>query len=570
MCVVWLVLPAQIVSVAVLLSVAPDALDPTAQEAITPGEETRFFVAQGVSALIQGLVYLVSTAACFKAIADAYLGAGPTAKRSLSFGLRRVPRLLALSIVSAFAFALAFGALAGLVLLTTEAVLALLLLMIPAAIYVGVSWSLSTCALLFEDVGPIAALRRSWALVHGSWWRVFGVLAVGVLLVSALRWPLRAIAWRRAAFGAGAAALAAACVLVPQLFAGPAPEVFTAAGARRFPEFGPNGTLHFFADSTLAYLRQNRSGFDLRYSGSLVLLAAVALLVARPANLRLLRAEVLAMPAVALTAWAAAQAVLFRLYLPHRYTYPLVAFAVIVIGTTLRPTFADASRRRAVAIAAGLVAAAAFAVWVFPLAPVEAPDRFGVLLLAAGAALLLAVAVRPAAGAVVAGALVLVLVLGAQGSLSRGNACPAPPVTRHLAALPKDAIVAGDPEDLKCLPLTARRAVVISGQLAPAYEIDYFLSGRNRMFADLAAVYGPSPRAIAALRTRYGATHLWIRRRDVEAGGPRWRPRKLPYGRYVQRLRRAGPPASLRLPAACRTFARGQDEVYDLACLAGS
>ena len=186
MCVVWLVLPAQIVSVAVLLSVAPDALDPTTQEAISPGEETRFFVAQGVSALIQGLVYLVATAACFKAIADAYLGAGPTAKRSLSFGLRRVPRLLALSIVSAFAFAVPFGVLAGLAALTSAAVLALLLVLIPAAIYVGVSWSLGTCALLFEDVGPITALRRSWALVHGSWWRVFGILAVGVILVSVL------------------------------------------------------------------------------------------------------------------------------------------------------------------------------------------------------------------------------------------------------------------------------------------------------------------------------------------------------------------------------------------------
>ncbi len=186
MCVVWLVLPAQIVSVSVLLSVAPDALDPTSQQAIEPGEETRFFVAQGVSALIQGLVYLVATAACFKAIADAYLGAGPTAKRSLGFGLRRVPRLLALSIISGLALAVPFGAVVGLAALTTEAVLALFLLAIPAAIYVGVSWSLGTCALLFEDVGPVKALRRSWALVHGSWWRVFGVLAVGVILVSLL------------------------------------------------------------------------------------------------------------------------------------------------------------------------------------------------------------------------------------------------------------------------------------------------------------------------------------------------------------------------------------------------
>ena len=186
MCVVWLVLPAQIVSVAVLLSVAPDALDPTAQQPIDTGEETRFLVAQGISGLVQGAVYLVSTAACFKAIADAYLGAEPTAKRSLAFGLRRVPRLLGLYVLTFLIFAVVFGALAGLVALLGPAVLVLLLVLIPAAVYVGVLLSLSTAALLFEDVGPVRAMRRSFELVRGSWWRVLGILFVGVLLVSVL------------------------------------------------------------------------------------------------------------------------------------------------------------------------------------------------------------------------------------------------------------------------------------------------------------------------------------------------------------------------------------------------
>ena len=186
MCVVWLVLPAQIISVAVLLSVAPDALDPTSQQAIEPGEETRFFVAQGISGLVQGAVYLVSTAACFKALADAYLGTEPGARRSLAFGLRRVPRLLALYLVWFVAFALVFGVLGGLVALAGPAVLVLLLVLIPAAIYLGICWSLSTAALLFEDVGPVRALKRSYGLVRGSWWRVLGVLMVGVMLVSVL------------------------------------------------------------------------------------------------------------------------------------------------------------------------------------------------------------------------------------------------------------------------------------------------------------------------------------------------------------------------------------------------
>ena len=193
MCVLWLVLPAQILSVAVLLSVAPEALDPTTSETVDPGDETSFFVAQGISGLVQGAVYLISTAACFKAIADAYLGTEPSARRSLGFGLRRVPRLLALYLLYGLAFFLVFGGVAGLAAVAGPAVLVLLLVLIPAAIYAGNAWSLSTPALLFEDTGPVTALKRSWSLVRGSWWRVLGIILVGVLLVSVLAGVLQGI-----------------------------------------------------------------------------------------------------------------------------------------------------------------------------------------------------------------------------------------------------------------------------------------------------------------------------------------------------------------------------------------
>ena len=168
-----------------------------------------------------------------------------------------------------------------------------------------------------------------------------GLLAVGVLLVSALRWRDRRprLDRRRAAFALLALALFTAAVLGPQLAAGGSPRVLSAAEARAYPEFGAHGPLHFFVPSAIEYLRQNRSGFDLRGSGSILALAALALLLVRPANLRLLRAEVLALPIVALGAYAVAQAVLFQLYLPHRYTYPLVAFFAIAVGVTIRPTW---------------------------------------------------------------------------------------------------------------------------------------------------------------------------------------------------------------------------------------
>jgi glycerophosphoryl diester phosphodiesterase family protein len=174
-CVVWVVLPVQIISVLITLSIAPEQLDFTSTETVEPGEEDAFFASQAVIGLLSGVVYLLSTAACFKAVADAYLGSEPAAGRSLSFALRRLPALIWFGIVLVAALVLAF-----------------LLLIIPG-IWLSVAWSLAIPALLFERVGAFGAMRRSFRLVRGRWWKVFVTLMVGVLLVSFLGGILQGI-----------------------------------------------------------------------------------------------------------------------------------------------------------------------------------------------------------------------------------------------------------------------------------------------------------------------------------------------------------------------------------------
>lgn len=417
----------------------------------------------------------------------------------------------------------------------------------------------------------LLALRRRYlaaALVAASGALLYppaALLAVGVLVV--------ARRWRFAALAGG---LTVAAVIGPELVSGGAPRVFTASEARAFPEFGPHGPLHFFASSTVEYLRDNRSGFDLRTSGSILFVAALAVLLARRDNRRHLRAEVWAMPVVALLGWAAAQAVLFRLYLPHRYTYPLAAFFAIAVAVLLGPTWRSlgTSRIRTFALLVAPVLICAAAIYVFPLAPVEPRVATRTALVLAGACVVgagLLVNVSPATGALLTGLALIGALVVLPDRLPHGNPCPHTPVSHYLASLPKDAIVAGDPVDLMCVPATAKRAVVISNQLAPAYEVEYFKHGRERMFADLRAYYGPSVAAIADLRRRYGATHIWVRRdaveKEIAGDGRRWHGRELPYGRFVRDLAHSGRPAVLSLPASCRTFARGPVEVYDIACL---
>jgi len=65
---------------------------------------------------------------------------------------------------------------------------------VAAAVWVSTAWALAAVALLLEGRGVFSSLARSARLVRGTWWRVFGVLlltlvlayiAVGVLVVPA-------------------------------------------------------------------------------------------------------------------------------------------------------------------------------------------------------------------------------------------------------------------------------------------------------------------------------------------------------------------------------------------------
>ena len=340
---------------------------------------------------------------------------------------------------------------------------------------------------------PAALIAAAAAFVYPT----AALLASGVLAVSALRVRRPWVDVRRAAY----AALALAGTAAVTLGAGGARAVLSASEARGYDEFGADGALNFFVPSVIDYLRQNRSGFDIQPSGSALLLAALLLLFIARGRARL-RPEVLALPVVALLGWAAAQLVLFQLYLPHRFTYPLVAFFAIAVGVLLRPAWEAAPRRWLLAAPALIFA---FAVFWFPLGPTR--PRAALPLVLAGAGLILAVALAPrlrapAAGAAVLGVAILVAVAGATKNWKRGSPCPRYAATGFLSQLPKDAVIAGDPMDLKCLPATTRRAVVTSTQLAPSYETEYFLQGRERMFTTLRAVYGPSPQALGELQDR--------------------------------------------------------------------
>lgn len=86
--------------------------------------------------------------------------------------------LVGLPLISLVVVAAAGGAAGFAVLLFGSVALA------PFVLYVAVRLSLGVPVVMREGRGPVDALRRSWDLVKGSWWWVFGVGVVMALCVS--------------------------------------------------------------------------------------------------------------------------------------------------------------------------------------------------------------------------------------------------------------------------------------------------------------------------------------------------------------------------------------------------
>jgi hypothetical protein len=55
----------------------------------------------------------------------------------------------------------------------------------------------------------------------------------------------------------------------------------------------------------------------------------------------------------------------------------------------------------------------------------------------------------------------------------------------------------------------------------------------------------------------------------IAEDGARWRQGDEPYGTFIRGMLRAGEPAVLHLPAACRRWQNDVSELYDIRCIAG-
>ena len=163
------VAPFEILSALIQASALPDS---TFLTETTPGEPVDFdrdfwltVAGFGVATLLSFVAGIVATGACFKAIADGYLGERAEWRPALGYAARRFHSILWVTILG-----------------TIISVLGLFLLIIPG-IYLYVCFAVAVPVLLTEGVKGRKALGRSRRLVKGRWWGAFGVVVLGAILV---------------------------------------------------------------------------------------------------------------------------------------------------------------------------------------------------------------------------------------------------------------------------------------------------------------------------------------------------------------------------------------------------
>jgi hypothetical protein len=171
------VIPLQLLTAVVLLSTVPSGSDVPSGPFSGTNSATDKAAAIGAQATLEVASLLVGalvTAACVKAVSDAYLGQAPAIGESLRFALRRLVRVVGLEIV-----------------LNLGLVLAFIALIIPG-IWLYAAWSVAVPCLLIERRGIFRALGRSRRLVKGRWWPTAGVVLVTTIMVSLVAGALAA------------------------------------------------------------------------------------------------------------------------------------------------------------------------------------------------------------------------------------------------------------------------------------------------------------------------------------------------------------------------------------------
>jgi hypothetical protein len=183
-----------------------ESLSPTASVVDVLNAVARVLGASVIVVIVTWIATVLLTGILTVVVSRAVLGEKPTVGEAWAAARPRLPRLLLLTLVYSLIWLIPFllAALVGVALAATGLdaegvagiVVILVLVGLPVTIWLYVRYALSGPALMLEStsstgtrgsrpIGVFGALRRSAELVRGSWWRLFGILLL-ILLIAGI------------------------------------------------------------------------------------------------------------------------------------------------------------------------------------------------------------------------------------------------------------------------------------------------------------------------------------------------------------------------------------------------
>jgi hypothetical protein len=168
--VVLVMAPVTLLAQLISVSATPDGVSTnfsfgaSSNSLVSGRDAVTFAVGAGASVLVSWIGSLVATGACFKAVAEFYLGDRSDWRRSLAFAGRRLHSIVWVSVLSGVATAVG-----------------LVFCLVPG-IYLSAALAVTVPVLLGENLRGSRALGRSRRLVRGRWWGTAGLLLLGAIM----------------------------------------------------------------------------------------------------------------------------------------------------------------------------------------------------------------------------------------------------------------------------------------------------------------------------------------------------------------------------------------------------
>ena len=327
------------------------------------------------------------------------------------------------------------------------------------------------------------------------------------------------------------------------------------AEAFTMPEFFRGGRTSFFKSDPLDYLLYGRSGLRLDTAltpvTNLLALALPWMLLA-PNRFPLGKTVhpdigILVKLVVTTLFWFfSAHALLFKLYLPSRYTGRFLLMVLVLAGSIALVLWVDALLQWTITVLQSPSGSQQ------PLAQLQAIISVGL-----------------------AGAIAVLLVLyplTIKGypltSLTRGNA---PPLYDFFSQQPKGSLIASLSAETSNIPSFAYRSVLFSPEIAIPYHAGYYQEITERVRATITAQYTPDPDGVKTFIEQYGVTHWLLPAEafDVRSlNRNRWMQQYQPEaGEATRILANRQIPALQRVSDRCTTFQTEHYQVLDTACI---